>query len=149
MSLRSLYGRCVVLAFYPLDWEPVSREQLVLYQSYASEFARLGACILGISVDHVWSHTAFAHDARIRFPLLADFQPRGAVARAYGVYRARQGVSARALFVLNSSGSIYFGQRYPDMLNPGVDGILTALEDLARLGDTAASKDSWFGPCTP
>jgi peroxiredoxin len=133
LSLHRLRGQRVVLAFYPLDWEPVSREQLKLYQEYAGELARLGARVLGISVDHAWSHAAFAHDARIRFPLLADFQPRGAVARSYGVYRVRQGISARALFVLDRSGIVRFSQVYPDPLNPGVDGMLTALE--AIVGD--------------
>src|SRR5262249_10354072 len=58
----------------------------VLYQKFADEFARLGAQLLGISVDSVCCHAAFAREARLRFPLLADFQPRGRVARLYGVY---------------------------------------------------------------
>ncbi len=131
LSLSSLRGNPVILVFYPLDWEPVSREQLTLYQEYAGEFARYGASLIGISVDQTWSHAAFAADARLDFPLLADFQPRGAVARMYGVYRPRDGVSARALFVLDRAGIIRFGQVYPDQLDPGVDGILTTLEALA------------------
>lgn len=97
LSLSSLRGNPVILVFYPSNWEPVSREQLTLYQEYAVEFARYGASLLGISVDQTWSHAAFAADARLDFPLLADFQPRGAVARMYGVYRPRDGVSARAV----------------------------------------------------
>ena len=95
-TLSEYKGRKVVLAFYPMDWEPVSREQLTLYQAYADAFARLEASLLGISVDHVHSHEAFARDAGLRFPLLPDFQPRGRVARRYGVFRAARGVSARA-----------------------------------------------------
>ncbi len=134
LALHYLYGRPVVLVFYPLDWEPVSREQLALYQDYEDDFRCLGARLLGISIDHCLSHAAFAHDARIHFPLLADFQPRGAVARMYGVYREEQGVAARALFVLDCQAIIRFSQAYPDLLNPGVDDLLTMLEALAGDG---------------
>jgi len=130
LSLASMRANPVVLVFYPSDWEPVSREQLTLYQEYAGEFARYGASLIGISVDQTWSHAAFSADAQLDFPLLADFQPRGAVARMYGVYRLREGVSARALFVLDRAGIIRFSQVYPDQLDPGVDGILTTLEAL-------------------
>lgn len=131
VALHSLLGQPVVLVFYPMDWEPLSRDQLVLYQRFADEFARLGAQLLGISVDSVYCHAAFAHEAQLRFPLLADFQPRGQVARQYGVYRADQGMSARALFVLDQQGRIRFSHAYPDFLNPGVDDLLTTLETLA------------------
>jgi peroxiredoxin len=131
IALHNLLGQPVVLAFYPLDWELLSRDQLVLYQKFASEFAWLGARLLGISIDSVYCHAAFAREAQLRFPLLADFQPRGRVARLYGVYRESQGMSARALFVLDRQGHIRFSRAYPDFLNPGVDDLLTTLEALA------------------
>jgi peroxiredoxin len=131
IALRSLLGQPIVLVFYPLDWEPLSRDQLVLYQKFVDEFARLGAQLLGVSVDSVYCHAAFARDAQLHFPLLADFQPRGRVARQYGVYLDGQGVSARALFVLDRQGLVRFGQAYPDFFNPGVDDLLTTLEALA------------------
>lgn len=131
IALHNLLGNPVVLVFYPLDWEPVSHDQLVLYQKFADEFARLGARLLGISVDSVYCHAALAREAQLRFPLVADFQPRGQVARVYGVYREGQGMSARALFVLDRQGRIRFSRAYPDFLNPGVDGLLTILEALA------------------
>jgi peroxiredoxin len=131
VSLHRLCGHFVVLIFYPCDWEPVSREQLALYRDFAGDFRRLRARLLGISTDHCLSHVALAHDAKIRFPLLADFQPRGAVARLYGVYRKEQGVSARALFVLDGQAIVRFSEAYPDPLNPGVDDLLTTLESLA------------------
>jgi peroxiredoxin len=134
LTLRRLGARPIVLAFYPMDWEPVSREQLTLYQSHADAIGRLGACLLGISIDHVHSHAAFARDAQLRFPLLADFQPRGLVARRYGVFRETQGVSARALFVFDAQRVIRFSKAYPDQLNPGVDELLTTLETLAARG---------------
>jgi peroxiredoxin len=135
VMLQGLDGRPVVLAFYPMDWEPVSREQLTLYQAYADAFGRLEASLLGISVDHVHSHASFARDAGLRFPLLADFQPRGRVARRYGVFREAQGVSARALFVLDARRVVRFSKAYPDALNPGVDALLTTLEALAAPDD--------------
>jgi peroxiredoxin len=134
LILHRLGGQAVVLIFYPLDWEPVSHEQLMLYQAYADAFDRLGARLLGISADHLYSHQAFARDAQLRFPLLADDQPRGLVAHQYGVWRAAQGVGARALFVLDRQRVIRFSKVYPDALNPGVDELLTTLEALALGG---------------
>lgn len=131
IALHGLLGYPVVLVFYPLDWEPLSRDQLILYQKFAHEFTRFGARLLGISVDSVYCHAAFAREAQLRFPLLADFQPRGGVARRYGVYRGGLGVSARGLFVLDRQGRIRFSHVYPDFLNPGVDDLLTTLEALA------------------
>jgi peroxiredoxin len=139
IALHGLLGQPVVLVFYPMDWEPLSRDQLVLYQKFADEFKRLRARLLGISVDSVYCHAAFARDAQLFFPLLADFQPRGEVARRYGVYRNGQGVSARALFVLDRQGHIRFSHTYPDFLNPGVDDLLTTLEELAA-GDEPSGQ---------
>lgn len=131
IALHGLLGQPVVIVFYPMDWEPVSRDQLVLYQKFAHEIAQLGAHLLGISVDSAYCHAAFAREAQLRFPLLADFQPRGEVARRFGVYRDGQGASARALFVLDRQGRIRFSRAYPNFLNPGVDDMLTTLEALA------------------
>lgn len=132
LRLRHLgRNQALVLVFYPLDWEPVSREQLTLYQLYTDSFHRLGARLLGISVNHVYCHEAFARDAQLHFPLLADFHPRGQVARQYGVWREALSVSARALFILDQQRVIRFGKAYPDQLNPGVNELLTTLEELA------------------
>jgi peroxiredoxin len=131
-AMHKLRGNPIVLVFYPMDWEPVSREQLMLYQDYGDEFEGFGARLLGISTDHLLSHEAFARDAQIRFPLLADVQPRGACARRYGVYRDDRGVSARANFVVDRQGIVRFSKAYPDLLNPGVDDLLTTLEVLAH-----------------
>src|SRR5438552_853596 len=97
--LRDFRGLPVVLVFYPADWEPVSTEQLSYYQELLPEFRRLGGALVGISVDGVWCHHAFARTLGLEFPLLADFEPKGAVARAYGVYHAPAGTAERALFV--------------------------------------------------
>jgi peroxiredoxin len=125
-------GRPVVLAFYPADWSPVCSDQLVLYQEIQSEFAKHDAQLLGISVDGAWCHAAFARDRKLRFPLLADFEPKGGIARAYGVYRSRDGYSERALFVIDTQGAVYWSYVAPVGVNPGADGILRALEAMSR-----------------
>ena len=131
VDLKHFRGRPVVLVFYPADWSPTCGDQLVLYNEILSEFHRLGAQVVGISVDGVWCHKAFAEARNLHFPLLADFEPKGAVARAYGVYRQSDGTSERALFVLDGEGVIRWSYRSPVGVNPGADGILDALERLA------------------
>src|SRR4029453_15968788 len=128
VSLSDLRGRPVILAFYPADWSPVCGDQMTLYNEGLSEFQTHGAALLGVSVDGIWCHRAFANERRLRFPLLADFEPKGRVARAYGVYRAADGVSERALFVVDGAGVVRWSYVSPIEVNPGADGILTALE---------------------
>ena len=128
VSLTDFRGRRVILVFYPADWEPVSQQQLTLYQVHLASFERLDAALLGISTDHTWSHGAFARAAGIHYPLLSDAHPKGAVSRAYGVYDEQAGASARALFVLDARGVIHWSHTCPVAINPGVGGILTALE---------------------
>jgi len=132
VSLQEFRGQPVILAFYPADWSPVCGDQMVLYQEVLPEFQRFRAVLLGLSVDGAWCHVAFAKDRKLRFPLLADFEPKGAVARAYGVYLSEPGVSGRALFVLDESGVIRWSYVSPIGVNPGADGILTALESLQK-----------------
>jgi len=124
-------GRPVVLAFYPADWSPVCGDQMSLYQSAAPVFAQYRAAVLGISVDSIWSHRAFAESRGIEFPLLADFEPKGGVSRAFGAYRENDGFSERALFVLDADGVIRWSYLSPVDVNPGADGILTALDALS------------------
>jgi len=130
VSLRDFNGRPVILAFYPADWSPVCGDQMALYNEILPEFARFNAELLGISVDGIWCHLAFAHDRKLRFPLLADFEPKGAVATAYGAYRSHEGTTERALFVIDSGGIIRWSYLSPVGINPGADGILRALEEL-------------------
>jgi peroxiredoxin len=130
VSLQEFRGQPVILAFYPADWSPVCGDQMVLYQEVLPEFRRFNAVLLGLSVDGAWCHVAFAKDRKLHFPLLADFEPKGAVARAYGVYLSDIGVSGRALFVIDESGVIRWSYVSPIGVNPGADGILTALESL-------------------
>src|SRR5216683_1948068 len=130
LSLSEFRGQPVILAFYPADWSPVCGDQMALYNEILPEFRRFNAELIGISVDGVWSHAAFAQDRKLHFPLLADFEPKGEVARKYGVYRRGEGVSERALFVIDGKGLINWSYVSPIAVNPGAEGILTALENL-------------------
>jgi peroxiredoxin len=137
VSLAEFRGSPVILAFYPADWSPVCTDQMALYQELLPEFRKFNAQLLGISVDGVWSHLAFARDRNLHFPLLADFEPKGAVARAYHVYRDEDGTSERALFVIDAKGMVAWSYVSPVGLNPGADGILRALESLKSEGAAA------------
>jgi peroxiredoxin len=130
VSLSDFRGQAVVLAFYPADWSPVCGDQMALYNEILPEFQKLGGSLLGISVDGAWCHAAFARDRKLHFPLLADFEPKGEVARRYGVYRSSDGVSERALFVIDPNGTIHWSHVSPIGVNPGAAGILSALKDL-------------------
>jgi peroxiredoxin len=130
VSLSDFRGQPVILAFYPADWSPVCGDQLALYNEILSEFERFNAALIGISVDGAWCHIAYAKDRKLHFPLLADFEPKGEIARRYGAYRPEDGVYQRALFVIDTEGTIRWSYVSPIGINPGADGILTALEAL-------------------
>src|ERR1700674_1407704 len=138
--LSELRGRPVILVFYPADWSPVCGDQVSLYNEILSEFREYGAELLGISVDGVWCHAAFARDGNLHFPLLSDFEPKGSVARLYGAYREADGTSERALFVLDGEGVIRWSFCSPIAVNPGADGILSALESLAQKSPARAES---------
>jgi peroxiredoxin len=134
LALSELRGSPVILAFYPADWSPVCGDQMALYNEILPEFQKFKAELLGISVDGAWCHEAFAHDRNLHFPLLSDFEPKGAVSRSYGAYRAEEGVCERALFVIDPEGTISWSYCSPIAVNPGADGILDALEKLPSAG---------------
>ena len=102
-----------------------------MYNEILPEFQKFGAKLVGISVDGPWCHAAFSDARKIDFPLLADFEPKGEVARRYGVYRDADGTAERALFVIDSDGVVRWSYVSPIGVNPGADGILQALQDLA------------------
>jgi len=140
ISLTDFRGRPVILAFYPADWSPVCGDQMTLYNEVLEEFQAFQAELLGISVDGAWCHAAYARQNKLHFPLLADFEPKGAVARAYGVYDGKEGTCERALFVIDSDGIIHWSYVSPIGVNPGANGILSALEELKGKNQTAATK---------
>jgi peroxiredoxin len=134
VGLSEFRGQPVILAFYPADWSPVCGDQMALYQAVLPEFKRFGAELLGLSVDNIWSHLAFAEARKLHFPLLSDFEPKGEVTRRYGCYREEDGEAGRALFVIDAAGVIRWSYLSPVGVNPGADGILTALEAMQKEG---------------
>jgi peroxiredoxin len=132
LSLSELQGKPVVLAFYPADFSPVCGDQMALYNEILPEFQKHNAELIGVSVDGVWCHDAFSKARNLHFPLAADFEPKGEVSRLYGAYRTGDGVSERALFVIDKNGVIAWSYLSPLAVNPGADGILQALEALPK-----------------
>jgi peroxiredoxin len=128
IKLSDYRGKPVILAFYPADWSPVCGDELALFNEVLDEFAEYGAQLIGISVDGIWCHKAYTEDRHLQFPLLADFEPKGAVSTAYGAYRSEDGFSERALFVIDGRGVIRWSYLSPVGTNPGANGILDALE---------------------
>ena len=140
-SLYELRGKPVVLVFYPADWSPVCGDQLALYNELSDVWEGLNARLVGVSVDGVWCHKAYAENRRLGFPLLADFEPKGVVARMYFAFRQKEGTAERALYVIDANGIIRWNYLSPIGVNPGADGILKALESLTpeQRGEPSAS----------
>ena len=141
VSLAGLRGHRVVLVFYPLDGELITREQLSLFQANLRQISQFDALVFGISVDPVSNHEAFARELGLDFSLLSDSDPKGAVSRLYGVYREGMELSARALFVVDGRRIIWFSEAYPDSVNPGVDSILSTLATIAEADKLASESD--------
>jgi peroxiredoxin len=130
IHLTDLKGKPTILVFYPGDFTPVCGDQLTLYNEVLPLFEGFDAQILGISVDNLQSHVAFSADRKLDFPLLADADPLGEVARKYGVFDEESQTCERALFVIDRTGRISWSYLSPREVNPGADGILKALENL-------------------
>jgi peroxiredoxin len=130
IKLSQLKGKKVILAFYPADWSPVCGDEMALYNETLKLFHKQNAELLGISVDSKWCHLAFSHDRKLHFPLLADFEPKGAIAKLYDVYDEVEGESQRALYVIDEDGIIRWNYLSPVGINPGADGILDALDEM-------------------
>ena len=128
VSLADFRGRRVLLVFYPADFSPVCTDQLSVYQEVLGEFEERGTKLLGISVDGAFCHRAFRSHLNLDFPLLADFHPKGEVARAYGVWSERYGTSSRALVVVDGEGSVTWSYQSPPLEVPGANLIFDALD---------------------
>jgi peroxiredoxin len=128
VSLRDYRGRTVVLVFYPSDFSPVCTDQLNVYQEVVPQLQEAGAELLGISVDGAFCHKAFREHQGLTIPLLADFHPKGEVARAYGVWSEEYGVSARALVMVGPEGVVQWSYLSPPLEVPGANLIFDALE---------------------
>jgi peroxiredoxin (alkyl hydroperoxide reductase subunit C) len=128
VSLEDLRGQTSVLVFYPLDFGPLCTDQLNVYDEVLDDLERLGAKLYGVSVDSAYCHKAFQSHLGIRIPLLADFHPKGAVAKAYGVYDEKWGSSARALVMIDPDLTVKWAHRAPSPLDiPGANLIFDAL----------------------
>ena len=139
LSLSELKGRPVILVFYPADWSAVCGDQLTLYNQLLPTFSEYEATVVGISVDSAWCHQAFSIARGFHFSSLADFEPKGAVAKTYGVYDYVSGACKRALFVIDKNGLVVWSYVSPTAINPGADGILAALDSLSASPSTALS----------
>jgi peroxiredoxin (alkyl hydroperoxide reductase subunit C) len=129
--LADYRGSPLVLIFYPGDFTPVCTGELGLFNELLPDLEALGANVLGVSCDSLWTHSAYATELKLRIDLLSDFHPKGALSERYQVYRDDIGTSERALFVVDGQGSIFWSEVSPIELNPGADGVLDALERLS------------------
>ena len=132
LSLQEFRGQPVILAFYPADWSPICSDEMTALNKVLPEFQKYNTQVLGISVDGVWSHAAFVKERNLQFPLLTDFEPKGAVARKYGAYREQDGFCERAVFVLDKNGVIAWSYLSPILEVPGAADILKALAALPK-----------------
>ncbi|HYZ28107.1 MAG TPA: redoxin domain-containing protein [Thermoleophilaceae bacterium] len=132
VSLEDLRGKRTVLVFYPLDFSPVCTDQLNVYNEVLYDLEAAGVQLYGVSVDSAYAHKAFQRELGIRIPLLADFHPKGAVARAYGFYDEQWGSSARALVMIGPDLSVEWVHRAPSALEiPGANLIFDAIQEHA------------------
>ena len=132
LSLEDRRGKTTVLAFYPLDFSPICTDQLNVYQEVLGELEDHGAQLYGVSVDSAFAHKAFQEQLGITIPLLADFNPKGEVARRYGVYLEERGHSQRALVIIGPDLRVVWSHRSESPLEiPGANLIFDALEQAA------------------
>jgi peroxiredoxin len=117
----------VVLVFYPLDWSPVCTNEHACFVNDMKNFDTLDAEVLGISVDSVWSHKAYAEKMGIKYSLLADFQPRGAMAEKYGVFLAEKGITGRSIFIIDKQGKVGWVNNYDIPVVPDIKEVASAL----------------------
>ena len=117
----------VVLIFYPLDWSPTCTQEHVCFVNDMKRFETLEAEVLGVSVDSAWSHKAYAEKMGIKYSLLADFNPRGAMADKYGVYLADKGITGRSVVIVNKDGKVAWVKHYDIPVVPDVAEVAAAL----------------------
>jgi peroxiredoxin len=120
----------VVLVFYPLDWSPTCTNEHVCFVNDMKSFDQLDAEVLGVSVDSHWSHKAYADKMGIKYSLLADFNPRGAMADKYGVYMADKGISGRSIVIINKDGNVAWTKNYGMPEVPDLKEVAAALQQV-------------------
>ena len=131
VKLSDYVGRKnVVLVWYPLDWSPTCTDEHACFVNEMKSFETLDAQVLGVSVDSVWSHKAYAEKMNIKYSLLADFQPRGAMAEKYGVFLADKGITGRAIVIVNKAGKIAWIKNYDIPVVPDLKEVAAALQQV-------------------
>jgi peroxiredoxin len=129
ISLSDFAGRRVLLAFYPLDFSPVCSDQLAMYRQIQPQLDDADVTMLGISVDSAFAHKAFRDHLGIETSLLADFEPKGAVAESYGAYLGQAGHSNRSLVLVGEDGTVEWVHETATPLDiPSPDLIVEAIE---------------------
>ena len=121
----------VVLMFYPLDFSPVCTDEHACFVKSLGDFSKLNAEVLGLSVDSVWTHKAFAEKMGITYSLLADFHPRGEAAHKFGMYHADKGITGRAIIIIDKEGKIAWIKNYGFGEAPNTKEVAEAL---AKIG---------------
>jgi mycoredoxin-dependent peroxiredoxin len=124
----------VVIVFYPLDWSPVCTKEHVCLVNGMKDFATLDAAVLGVSVDSAWSHKAYAEKMGIEYSLLADFNPRGAMADKYGIYLPEKGITGRAIVIVGKDGKVAWMKNYDIPVVPDVGEVAAALQKVKAAG---------------
>ena len=117
----------VVLIFYPLDWSPVCTNEHACVVNDMKHFDSLDAEVLGVSVDSVWSHKAYAEKMGIKYSLLADFHPKGAMSEKYGVYLPERGITGRSIFIVDKHGRVAWAKNYDIPVVPDIKEVAAAL----------------------
>ncbi len=117
----------VLLIFYPLDWSPVCTNEHACVVNDMKNFDSLDAEVLGVSVDSVWSHKAYAEKMGIKYSLLADFHPKGAMSEKYGVYLPEKGITGRSIFIVNKQGKVAWAKDYDIPVVPDIKEVAAAL----------------------
>jgi peroxiredoxin len=120
----------VVLVFYPLDWSPTCTNEHACFVNEMKAFETLDAEVLGVSVDSVWSHKAYAEKMGIHYPLLADFQPRGAMAEKYGVFLPEKGITGRSIVIVGKDGKVAWVKNYEISVLPDLKEVAAALQQV-------------------
>jgi len=122
-----LQGRTTVLVFYPFAFSPVCTDQLNLYQEVLGELEQRGATMYGVSCDATYSQTAFIEKLGVTIEQLSDFEPKGAVCQALGVYH-EGGFPQRALLIVGPDGVVQWSYQAPSPGDlPGANLIFDAL----------------------
>lgn len=106
MSLASLRGKNVILAFYPADWSGGCTTEVCTFRDTFMEFGKLNATVLGISGDYVFSHQEWAKHHKLPFPLLSDHDHR--VAKAYDSYMEQYGFNKRTVYLIDKEGVVRY-----------------------------------------